>query len=315
MPNKIKTFGTTTKRAATRNVNFKIGVDGSDDYGPTSSTGFYNGITPPSSGYTIYVHRNIGGPSIHVAYDDSQCIFFLKSFGSTGNTISEVLSWSTGRTDLWVQTNDLTSVDLDPIVYSYNSGTTLTWPSNSVGYTLLSTTFTNNDDGYSNTAISLPTSFATNNQFSTSLRISTNGYFTLGTGSGNVLTGPTQSNPASMCANPGDLHLQPGLNNSDGDTHNVYYITGTTEYWGYYVKLLVYCGTYQATTTAKSWMANFYRDSSYQWFETRAKSNVTGNAGPYNTISVAQTSSTTSRVWRGDLNGQNWVYMGTGSVG
>lgn len=112
MPNKIKTSGSTTKLSVTRNTNFKIGVDGGDDYGPTINTGFYNGITPPSGGYTIYVHKVSQGPSIHVAYDDAQCIFFLKSFGATGSTISEVISWSTSRTDLWVQSSDLTLSDI-----------------------------------------------------------------------------------------------------------------------------------------------------------------------------------------------------------
>ena len=118
MSNLIKTSGSTSKLSATRNTNFKIGIKDSDDYGPTNVTGFYNGITPPVGGYTIYVHKNTQGPSIHVAYDDSQCIFFLKSFGATGNTINEVLSWSTSRTDLWVQTADLTSSDL----ISYSAG-------------------------------------------------------------------------------------------------------------------------------------------------------------------------------------------------
>lgn len=113
MSNKIKTSGSTNKQVATRNTNFKIGVDGVDEYGPTNNTGFYNGINPPTGGYTIYVHRNEGGPSIHVAQDDNQCIFFLKSFGATGNTITEVLNWSTGRTDMWVQTTFLTSSDID----------------------------------------------------------------------------------------------------------------------------------------------------------------------------------------------------------
>lgn len=118
MPNKIKTSGSTSNLVAIRNTNFKIGVDGEDDYGPTSVSGFYNGITPPVGGYTIYVHKDLQGPSIHVANNDSLCIFFLKSFGATGNTINEVLSWSTGRTDLWVQTADLTSSD----IISYSAG-------------------------------------------------------------------------------------------------------------------------------------------------------------------------------------------------
>jgi hypothetical protein len=77
---------------------------------------------------------------------------------------------------------------------------------------------------------------------------------------------------------------------------------------------LVYAGTYGAPTAPTSYLINFYRDEVYEWLEARAKSTVRGSAGPYNSPSVAQGSSTTSRVWRGDLNGQNWVYMGTGSV-
>ncbi len=113
MTNKIKTSGSTNKQVATRNSNFKVGVNGVDEYGPTNLTGFYNGINPPDGGYTIYVHRDVGGPSIHVAYDDNQCIFFLKSFGSTGTTINDVLSWASSRTDIWVQTSVLTNSDLD----------------------------------------------------------------------------------------------------------------------------------------------------------------------------------------------------------
>lgn len=145
MSNLIKTLGSTDKLNATRNTNFKIGVDGSDDYGPTSVTGFYNGITPPVGGYTIYVHKASQGPSIHVANDDSQCIFFLKSFGATGSTISEVLNWSTGRTDLWVQSSDLTSGDLTlGIVTSglqlyLNAGNSSSYPGTGTTWTDLST--------------------------------------------------------------------------------------------------------------------------------------------------------------------------------
>lgn len=115
MSNKIKSSGVTNKQVATRNTNFKIGVNGADEYGPTNNTGFYNGINPPVGGYTIYVHRNEGGPAIHVAHDDNQCIFFLKSFGSTGTTVNDVLAWVANRTDIWVQTSELTLSDIDNI--------------------------------------------------------------------------------------------------------------------------------------------------------------------------------------------------------
>jgi hypothetical protein len=111
MSNYIKS-GSTIYSAVTKNTTFNIGVTGADDYGPTNQKGFYKGIIPPLGGYTIYMHKELQGPSIHVAHNDTQCIFFLKSFGATGSTISEVLSWSTGRTDIWVQTEEITINDI-----------------------------------------------------------------------------------------------------------------------------------------------------------------------------------------------------------
>jgi hypothetical protein len=101
---------------------------------------------------------------------------------------------------------------------------------------------------------------------------------------------------------------------TDGDTQNAYYKTGTDGPNRYYVKLIVYNGTYGNPTAPRSWLANFYRDDVYQWFETRVKSTGVGTVGPYNNIDVSVNASTTSHVFRGDLNGQNWVYLGTGSV-
>lgn len=198
--------------------------------------------------------------------------------------------------------------------YSYDSETNLTWPTSPTGYTLYTGGFTSFDDGFANSPIVLPVAFKTNNQSSSNLYVSTNGYFTLGGGDNTIRSAPDGVNPATMAANPGDNWMQPGTVMSDGDTQNVYYQTGTDGNGKYFVKLLVYGGTYQAITTPTSWIANFYRDNVYQWFEVRAKSNLRGTVGPYNAVSVAQAASTTSRVWRGDLNGQNWVYLGTGRV-
>jgi uncharacterized delta-60 repeat protein len=199
-------------------------------------------------------------------------------------------------------------------LYEYNSTTLLSWPSSSSGYTLYSGSFTDFDDGYTSTPITLPVTFFTNGLSSTSLYVSTNGYFTIGTGSSGVLSGPTQANPTSMAGNPGDLWLEPGTVNTDGDIQNLYYQTGTNGNGMYYVKLLIYSGLYEEITTSSSYIINFYRDTGYQWLETRVKLNTQGDVGPYNSPSVAQTPSTVSRVFRGNLNGQGWSYLGTGSV-
>lgn len=192
------------------------------------------------------------------------------------------------------------------------SAATLPWPT-TTGYTQYTGAWTSADDGNSSTAVTLPVAFSTNSTSSTLFYMGTNGFFTIGTGSGSILSSPSQASPASMCGNPGDLWLQTGLVNTDGDTQNWWYQTGSASGKSY-IKNIVFCGTFGATTTPKSWLGNFYRDPVYQWFETRIKSAASGTCGPYNATSVAQTPSTTSQVWRGDLNGLNWVYMGTGSV-
>ena len=110
MANVIKS-GITTLDAVVK-ADFRVGIEGVTDYGPTTSTGFYNGITPPPSGYTIYVTKVDDGPSIHVANNDTECIFFLRSFGSTGTTIVDVIAWANVQTNIWVTSADLTAVDL-----------------------------------------------------------------------------------------------------------------------------------------------------------------------------------------------------------
>lgn len=112
MANYIKT-GTTSLNVAER-AAFKIGVDDADIYGPTNITGFYKGITPPVGGFTIYMTKDSQGPSIHVAHNDEECIFFLKSFGATGSTISDVLAWSDAQTNVWTTSSDLTKADINP---------------------------------------------------------------------------------------------------------------------------------------------------------------------------------------------------------
>ena len=81
-----------------------VATEGTQDWGPTSVTGFYPETTPPTGGYTIYYMRPSGGPTVHVAYNNTQAISFLKSFGSTGSTISDVLTWASNTANYYVQT-------------------------------------------------------------------------------------------------------------------------------------------------------------------------------------------------------------------
>jgi hypothetical protein len=114
-------FGASGISSATRG-GFKVGVSGGADYGPTSTTGFWNGVTPPAGGYTIYVDKASQGPSIHVASNNAQCIGMLLAMGATGSTIENVLAWADGQANMAVLSTELTLGDLPGAPVTYTIG-------------------------------------------------------------------------------------------------------------------------------------------------------------------------------------------------
>ena len=187
------------------------------------------------------------------------------------------------------------------VTFEYDSGGSLSWP-NTANFTLYTGGFTSVDDGYTITPITLTTPYSMNGVLSTNLYVSTNGFFTIGAPSTSpTVNAPSVGPPATICGNPGDNWLEPGLQNNDTTYQNLYY---RTDYYGsgrHSVSILVIGGTYGNDSNQAlrkiptSWYATLYKDVKYQWLEVTLKS-------------------TTTRVWRGDLNGQNWSYQGTGYV-
>jgi len=109
MPNPIK-YSTSAQTLALKKGNFYIGT-GDVGKGPTSTTDYYNGITPPSGGYTIYLNKASGGPSIYTAANDSQLI-------SLTNTISYI------TTNYISNGGNFANGTISPFTsdYSYNDG-------------------------------------------------------------------------------------------------------------------------------------------------------------------------------------------------
>ena len=85
MPNPIK-YNTSAETLALKKGNFWIGT-GDVGKGPTSSTGFYNGATPPSGGYTIYLNKASGGPSIYTVSNEAQLTALTNSISVSTNLI------------------------------------------------------------------------------------------------------------------------------------------------------------------------------------------------------------------------------------
>jgi hypothetical protein len=101
MPNPIK-YTAGTESLALKKGNFYIGT-GDVEKGPTSKTGYYAGITPPTNGYTIYLNKATQGPSIYVASGATDLINLTNKIAGTNYTTSgQCLSYFATQSDKMV---------------------------------------------------------------------------------------------------------------------------------------------------------------------------------------------------------------------
>jgi hypothetical protein len=127
MPNPIK-YSTSAQTLALKKGNFWIGT-GDVGKGPTSTTDYYNGITPPSGGYTIYLNKASGGPSIYTAANDSQLISLSNTIaGQTFATAAAALAWFSTQTDKMVFDMDYPAIVTNGLILNLDAGFTPSYP-------------------------------------------------------------------------------------------------------------------------------------------------------------------------------------------
>ena len=127
MPNAIK-YSTSAQTLALKDGNFWIGT-GDVGKGPTSTTDYYNGITPPSGGYTIYLNKGSNGPSIYCPTSDPQLISLTNTIaGQTFETAAAALDWYRSQTDKMVFNIDYPAVVTDGLVLNLDAGFTPSYP-------------------------------------------------------------------------------------------------------------------------------------------------------------------------------------------
>ena len=114
MANPVQFKGDAPDIAALKINNFYIGTETPLPYGPTSVTGYFAGLTPPSTEYVAYTNKASGGPSIRVL-DSTEIIPYLKSFGFvTGedNQLGRCLSSASQQDNLCITNKDLELINL-----------------------------------------------------------------------------------------------------------------------------------------------------------------------------------------------------------
>jgi hypothetical protein len=127
MPNAIK-YSDSAQTLALKKGNFYIGT-GDVGKGPTSTTDYWNGITPPAGGYTIYLNKASGGPSIYTAANDSQLISLSNTIaGQTFATAAAALAWFATQTDKMVFNADYPAIVTNGLVLNLDAGFTPSYP-------------------------------------------------------------------------------------------------------------------------------------------------------------------------------------------
>jgi hypothetical protein len=127
MPNAIK-YNVSAETLALKKGNFWIGT-GDVGKGPTSSTGYYNGITPPSGGYTIYLNKETSGPSIYTVSTEAQLVSLTNTIGAQNFTTSgQCLNWFATQTDKMIFNRDYEPIVTNGLVLNLDAGFTPSYP-------------------------------------------------------------------------------------------------------------------------------------------------------------------------------------------
>ena len=134
MPNSIK-YSTSSESNSLTSGNFHLGV-GDVDKGPTSTTGYYNGINPPSGGYTIYLNKASDGPSIYTPANDTELISLTNSIGAQSfTTAAQCKEWFVGQNDKMLVNREYENIVTDGLVFMVDAGFTPSYPGSGTTWT------------------------------------------------------------------------------------------------------------------------------------------------------------------------------------
>lgn len=128
-PNTIQFSFTTPSKSHLKFKNFKLGVM-DQDYGPTSTTGFWSGVNPQSGGYIVYINKDSNGPSIVLVENESSLRNLLLQlnpgyipFNPTLPDLLNSLYGSSGNiTGSTIQNISYENVITDNLVLNYDIG-------------------------------------------------------------------------------------------------------------------------------------------------------------------------------------------------
>lgn len=129
MPNAVK-YKTGNLTGSLQKGNVALGVSGS--LGPTSTTGWYNGPNPPTSGlYQIFETAASGDPDVYSPQNDAELIRFARWKGATGadtGSAAAVLAWIGTQTNLMAANFQYEGIVTDGLALNVDAGFVGSYP-------------------------------------------------------------------------------------------------------------------------------------------------------------------------------------------
>jgi hypothetical protein len=129
MPNSIK-YSASAQTLALKKGNLWIGT-GDVGKGPSSTTGYYNGVTPAAGGYTIYSYSatQTGNLSYFSASNDAVLIAETNRIAGTSyTTAAQCLDYFSGQTDRMACNIDYPAIVTNGLVMDLDAGFTPSYP-------------------------------------------------------------------------------------------------------------------------------------------------------------------------------------------
>jgi len=150
MPNAIK-YNVSAQTLSLHKGNFWIGT-GDVGKGDTTSTDYWNGITPPSSGYTIYLNKASQGPSIYTPSNNAELIECTnKIIGSQSfTTVADCLNWFAIQSDKMVFNLDYPPKITSGLTLMMDAGFTPSYPTTETTWYNLSSSESGGDGTLTN---------------------------------------------------------------------------------------------------------------------------------------------------------------------
>jgi hypothetical protein len=125
MANAIK-YSTTGDTLSLKKGNIYFGV-GDVGKGPSSATTYYNGVTPPADGYTIYSYNasQTSKLSFHTAVNDSALITYTNGVsGQNFSTATQCLNWYATQSNYVCVNRDYEGIVTNGLVLNVDAGFT-----------------------------------------------------------------------------------------------------------------------------------------------------------------------------------------------